>query len=212
MILYVFGAGGSAVETLEDSHTLCSFDNFVFIEDSPIGNKINMFGEVYDLISLEQFSDMMSCSDPAKVSAIITPKCVKYKQKIHKLFPDLDYVDCISKRAYVLSGNIGKGFDARAFVFVGSTAKVGNFVKVNYHGNILHNCIVGDYSFISHNVAMGGNVNIGSSTCVYENSTILPGITIGSNTVIGAGSLVTKDIPDNVVAYGNPCKVVKDND
>ena len=39
--------------------------------------------------------------------------------------------------------------------------------------------------------------------------TILPGVTIGSNTVIGAGSVVVKDIPSGVVAVGNPCKVVR---
>lgn len=38
---------------------------------------------------------------------------------------------------------------------------------------------------------------------------VLPGVTIGANTVIGAGSLVTKDLPKNVVAFGTPCEVVK---
>ncbi len=38
---------------------------------------------------------------------------------------------------------------------------------------------------------------------------MLPGVTIGDNTVIGAGSIVTKDIPSNVVAVGNPCKVLR---
>lgn len=38
---------------------------------------------------------------------------------------------------------------------------------------------------------------------------VLPGVTIGNNTIIGAGSVVTKDIPSNVVAVGNPCKVIK---
>ena len=40
---------------------------------------------------------------------------------------------------------------------------------------------------------------------------ILPGVTIGDNVVIGAGSVVTKDIPDNVVAVGNPCRVIRKN-
>lgn len=40
---------------------------------------------------------------------------------------------------------------------------------------------------------------------------ILPGVTIGDNVVIGAGSVVTRDIPDNVVAYGNPCRVIREN-
>ena len=52
-------------------------------------------------------------------------------------------------------------------------------------------------------VSIGDNVWIGGSTV------ILPGVHIGSNTVIGAGSVVTKDIPDWVVAAGNPCKVIR---
>ena len=40
---------------------------------------------------------------------------------------------------------------------------------------------------------------------------ILPGVTIGNNVVIGAGSVVTKAIPDNVIAVGNPCKVIRRN-
>ena len=44
---------------------------------------------------------------------------------------------------------------------------------------------------------------------ITTNVTILPGITIGDNTVIGAGSVVTKDIPSGVFAAGNPCKVIK---
>jgi acetyltransferase-like isoleucine patch superfamily enzyme len=40
---------------------------------------------------------------------------------------------------------------------------------------------------------------------------ILNQVKIGKNTIIGAGSVVTKDIPDNVVAYGSPCKIIRDN-
>ena len=39
---------------------------------------------------------------------------------------------------------------------------------------------------------------------------VLPGVTIGDNTVIGAGSVVTKDIPSNVIAYGSPCRVIRE--
>ena len=39
----------------------------------------------------------------------------------------------------------------------------------------------------------------------------MPGVTIGDNVVIGAGSIVTKDIPSNMVAYGNPCLVIREN-
>ena len=49
-------------------------------------------------------------------------------------------------------------------------------------------------------VIIGNNVWIGGGAI------IMPGVTIGNNVVIGAGSVVTKDIPDNVIAYGNPCQ------
>lgn len=55
----------------------------------------------------------------------------------------------------------------------------------------------------AHPITVGDDVWFGA------NVTVLPGVKIGSNVVIGAGSLVNKDIPDNSLAFGNPCKVVK---
>lgn len=52
-------------------------------------------------------------------------------------------------------------------------------------------------------------INIGDNVWICSNVTILPGVSIGSNTVIGAGSVVTKDIPSNVLAVGNPCRVIR---
>ncbi|MBO0525395.1 sugar O-acetyltransferase [Clostridium botulinum] len=54
-------------------------------------------------------------------------------------------------------------------------------------------------------VVIGNNVWIGGGVI------IMPGVTIGDNVAIGAGSVVTKDIPSNKIAYGNPCRVVRDN-
>lgn len=53
-------------------------------------------------------------------------------------------------------------------------------------------------------------VHIGRNCWIGAGAVILPGVTIGDNTVIGAGSVVTKDIPANVVAVGNPCKVLRE--
>lgn len=53
-----------------------------------------------------------------------------------------------------------------------------------------------------------GRVVIGNNAFIGANSVILPGVTIGENSVIGAGSVVTHSIPDNVVAAGNPCRVI----
>lgn len=53
-------------------------------------------------------------------------------------------------------------------------------------------------------------VNIAANVWIGANSVVLPGVSIGENTVIGAGSVVTKDIPANVVAVGNPCRVLRE--
>lgn len=53
-------------------------------------------------------------------------------------------------------------------------------------------------------IEIGDNVWIGGNTC------IMPGVKIGNNVVIGGGSVVTKDIPDNMIAVGNPCKVIRE--
>ena len=53
-------------------------------------------------------------------------------------------------------------------------------------------------------------VKIGNDVWIGSNVVILPGITVGDNSVIGAGSVVTKDIPSNVVAVGNPCRVLRE--
>ena len=53
-------------------------------------------------------------------------------------------------------------------------------------------------------------IHIGKNCWLGAGVIVLPGVTIGDNTVIGAGSVVTKDIPANVVAVGNPCKVLRE--
>lgn len=53
-------------------------------------------------------------------------------------------------------------------------------------------------------------ITVGNNVWIGGGCTILPGVTIGDNTVIGAGSVVTKDVPANVLAFGNPCKVIRE--
>ena len=86
---------------------------------------------------------------------------------------------------------------------------------------------IGDYCQMAPNVAIytaghpiypttrnssweyGKAVTIGDNVWLGGNTVVCPGVHIGSNTVIGAGSVVTKDIPDWVIAAGNPCRVIR---
>ena len=81
------------------------------------------------------------------------------------------------------------------YVDYGNNIYIGNNCEVNM------NC-----TFLDDNrIEIGDNVWIGGG------AVILPGVTIGSNVVIGAGSVVTKSIPDNSVAVGSPCRVIREN-
>lgn len=55
----------------------------------------------------------------------------------------------------------------------------------------------------------GSPIKVGDNVWIGGNVVVLPGVSIGNNVVIGAGSIVTRDIPDNSLAYGNPCTVVR---
>ena len=59
------------------------------------------------------------------------------------------------------------------------------------------------------NLEYGKPISIGNSVWIGADTVINPGVTIGNNVVIGSGSVVTKDIPDNVIAAGNPCRVLR---
>ena len=54
------------------------------------------------------------------------------------------------------------------------------------------------------------SVTIGNNVLIYSGAILCPGVTIGDNAVIGAGSVVTRDIPANVLAFGVPCRVVRE--
>lgn len=111
----------------------------------------------------------------------------------------------------------------------GCNISVGNDFFANFNLTILDEALVtfGDHCFIGPNVSIytachpldcverdkgvewAEPVTIGNSVWIGGNSTILPGVTIGDNCVIGAGSVVTHDIPSNSVAVGNPARVIR---
>jgi maltose O-acetyltransferase len=69
--------------------------------------------------------------------------------------------------------------------------------------------ITSTHDINNFSTVMAKPIIIGNNVWITTNVLILPGVTIGNNTVIGAGSVVTKNIPANVFATGNPCKVIK---
>jgi maltose O-acetyltransferase len=115
------------------------------------------------------------------------------------------------------------------FCDYGSNILLGERVFFNFNCVVLDICVVkiGDYTLFGPSVQIyaathpmnaelrrrhefGKPVEIGSDVWVGGGAIICPGVTIGSKSVIGAGSIVTKDIPDGVFAAGNPCRVIRE--
>lgn len=114
--------------------------------------------------------------------------------------------------------------------FGGGHVHFGKNVYANFNLTLVDDThiYVGDYTMIGPNVviATAGHpilpelreqayqynmpVRIGKNCWIGSGAIILPGITIGDNVVVGAGSVVTKDLPSNVVAVGNPCRVLRE--
>lgn len=113
--------------------------------------------------------------------------------------------------------------------FGGGHVHFGNNIYANFNLTLVDDThiYVGDYTMFGPNVivATAGHpivptlrekgyqfnmpIHIGKNCWIGAGVIILPGINIGDNVVVGAGSVVTKDIPSNVVAFGNPCKVIR---
>ncbi len=89
-------------------------------------------------------------------------------------------------------------------IYVGDNVMIGPNVTISAGTHPVHPELRRKQAQYNLSITIGSNVWIGA------NSVILPGVRIGDNTVIGAGSVVTRDIPANVVAVGSPCRVLRE--
>ena len=97
-------------------------------------------------------------------------------------------------------------FDAQGEIVIGNNVAIGNHVKLITSDHVFdkNDVPIKDQGIETDKITIKDNVWIGAGT------TILKGVVIGENSVIGAQSLVNKNIPPNVIAVGDPCKVVKE--
>ena len=102
---------------------------------------------------------------------------------------------------------IGEGTVVMQGAIIQSGAKIGKHCIINTGATIDHDCTIDDYVHISPNATLCGNVHIGEGTQIGVGTSIVPGIKIGCWTLICAGSVVTKNMPDNCIAAGNFCKI-----
>ena len=113
----------------------------------------------------------------------------------------------ISKSVKMGSGNV-----IMAGVIISVGAQMENHCIINTGSQLEHYSKMGNYSSLSAGVITGGYVELKKLSAIALGVTVFDRVTIGENTVVGSGSLVTKDLPDNVLAYGTPAKIVKERE
>ena len=158
--------------------------------------------------------------DRDKASRIIT----KYN---NKTFHEINMRNRLIKKLIKTTGNFW--IKPPFYCDYGYNIQIGKDVMINFNCIFLDVCpiFIGDHTLIGPNTQIytachsmdykerqenkeyGKPVNIGNNVWIGGSVVILPGITIGDNAVVGAGSVVTKDIPANTISVGNPCKVIR---
>lgn len=107
--------------------------------------------------------------------------------------------------------NVQMGCFVAAGAIIAARAVVGQGVIINHAAVIDHDCTIMDFCHLAPGAILGGNVTVGECTLIGANATVLPGVRIGNNVVVGAGSTVTKDIPDGEVWMGTPASRKESN-
>lgn len=103
------------------------------------------------------------------------------------------------------------GAQVLAGAIVGSDAHLDRCVIVNTGGQVDHECRLGAGVHIAPGATLCGCIEVGAHTLIGPGATVVPRVRIGSNVIIGAGSVVTRDVPDNVVAWGAPARIIEEN-
>ena len=131
-------------------------------------------------------------------------------KQILELVPNFKFVNAIHPS--VIIGNnvrIGFGVTAMAGVIFNPKSTIGNFTFFATGAQIEHDCTISDFASISAGSITGGYVKLGKFSALTLGVTVLDRLEIGDNTVVGAGSLVVKPLPPNVLAYGNPARIIR---
>ena len=173
-------------------------------------------GEIYQPMGEEILNEQLAYLDLMdEYNAIPRRKMKEREQMLHKIFAE------VGENCYIESPYFAN--------WGGHHVHLGKNVYTNAGLKLVDDThiYIGDYTMMGPNVvlATAGHpinpelrqqglqynmpVRIGKNCWLGAGVIVMPGVTIGDNTVIGAGSIVTRDIPDGVVAVGNPCRVLR---
>jgi sugar O-acyltransferase (sialic acid O-acetyltransferase NeuD family) len=104
---------------------------------------------------------------------------------------------------------VGAGVYINAGAVIGAQTVLGDHVFVNRNASLGHHNVIEDYVTVGPGASIAGRVRIGRGTFIGAGAAIASGVTIGANTIIASGASIYRDVPSNVLAAGNPFRIVK---
>lgn len=204
-MIYILGAGAMARETLNIYKDLGRFQEIGgFIEENCKKENSKVHGKT---VMDASFIDSIA-RDSTFVGAIGSPKRKRWIEEIEEKGFNFDTV----LHPSVIAGgflNIGKGCIVCPGIILTCDIKIGRHSIINIGSLINHDCVIGDFATIGPGVSIAGHVTISDECWISVGVTIVNGVSIGRGSYIGAGAVVTKDIPENVLAVGVPAKPIR---
>ena len=206
--IVIIGAGGFGREVawlIEDiNKDKAEWNIMGFVDENPKikGNYINSYKVLGDIEWLKRQDCYAVCAigDPIAKKTILEKlegSKVKYPILIHPSVIMSDNIE-IGEGSIICAGNL-----------VTVNIKIGKHVIINLDCTIGHDANIHNYCTILPSVNVSGAVNIGECVNIGTGTQIIQGINIGRNTIIGAGSVVIRDLPSNCTAVGLPASAIK---
>ncbi|MGI6709363.1 MAG: NeuD/PglB/VioB family sugar acetyltransferase [Dethiobacteria bacterium] len=140
---------------------------------------------------------------------------MKYRKKVYHDFINAGWeaVNIYHPSAIISAdAKIGQGVLIEAGCLITPNPAIGNNVVVNTGSQVNHDNIIEDHVYMASGVILSGAVRINENALIDDGVIVTLGRMVGRSSIIGAGSVVTKNIEDNMIAYGNPAKIIRKND
>ncbi len=211
--IIIVGCGQHANVVLYNIECQGIYEALGFFEANP--SKLNQ--EHYGLRVLECYkeNDLKALREKYKTNKfIIGFGDMKYRKKVFEEFVNAGWeaVNIYHPDAVISDySKIGKGVLIEAGCLITPNPIIGNNVVINTGSQVNHDNIIEDHVYIASGVILSGSVVIKENTLLDDGVIVTLGKTVGKNSIVGAGSVVTKNIEDNIVAYGNPARVIRTN-
>ncbi len=209
--LFILGTSGHAKVILDIAKAMTIYNEISFLDPSKEkGTVIN--GCIVE--GSENNLDSIVSGDYSNIQIAIGIGDNSIRNKVYenlnKINPKLKYAVLIHPSA-VVSGSavIDDGTVIMPCAVVNANSKIGRFSIINTKASVDHDCLIGDFVTIAPGSTLGGNVEIGDFSSVCLGASVIHGIKIGTETVVGANSLVLKNLEENSVYYGSPCKFIR---